>query len=691
MRTCTPPWLLAALGAVSLCAGRDALAADPSQWTCETCPFETGTTGTVDAGAGYVTEDSPKYGDYTGLDQKGAFAIAGATLRHRDANGYYANFVATDLGLDVRSIQADGGREGRWAYRLGYSEIPRDLTDGASSPFLGTGGSVLTLPPGYPAASTAGMPLAATLRPVDIGYKRSRLDLGGTLDGPEDWQFRLDVRQDVRDGTQRSAGSFFSSTSQLVAPVDQTTDQIEAVAEYAGRQLQASFGYRASIFHNGDDSLTWQNPFTPLVPGATTGQLALPPDNEFHEAFATLGYQFTPALRASGEFSIGRMTQDQAFLPSTLNPTIAVPDLPAPSLDGHVNTLDATVRLTATPMDPLRVTASYTHNERDNKTSSLAYTQVTTDMVLEAPVSNSPYSFTRDRGRLEADWRGKGWKMAGGVDFDALKRTLQETGRTEEFTTWVRGSLQPFDSLALDLKLLHGQRSNDGYTTLPSAAPENPLMRKFNEADRRRNLAELRADWTIEEGLSLGFNFDTTDDTYSDSLVGLTGAHSTSLGADLSAVLAEGTTMRAYVQSEEIRSTMANSQGFAQPDWVGKAKDDFDTLGVGLTHAVMKGRLELAADLTVARSRSNTTILFGSAGSPFPTVQTSLQSLMFSGVWHQSAKWTLLGSLSWESYGSSDWHFDGVGPGTVPNLLAFGEQAPHYNVGVIRFAARYRF
>lgn len=691
MRTSTPLWLLAAMGVVSLSAGRDARAADPSQWKCETCPFEKGTTGTVDAGVGVTTEASPKFGDYTGLDEKGAFAIGGATLRHRGDNGYYTDFTATDLGLDIRSIQADGGHEGRWAYRLGYAEIPRDLTDGARSPFLGNGGSVLTLPPGYPADTTAGMPLASTLVPVDIGYKRSRLDLGGTVAGPTDWQFRLDVRHDVRDGTQASAGSFFSSASQLVAPLDQTTDQLEAVAEYAGSRVQASIGYRASIFRNDDDALTWQNPFTPLVPGATTGQLALAPDNEFHEVFATLGYQFSPIVRASGEFALGRMTQDQAFLASTLNTTLAVPDLPATSLDGHVDTLDATVRLTATPMDRLQVAASYTRNERENKTTSLLYPQVSTDMSLSAPVSNVPYSFTRDRVKLGADWRGKGWKLAGGVDYDAMRRTQQETGRTAEFSTWARGTFQALDSLGLELKLLHGERTNDGYVAVPSATPENPLMRKFNEADRRRNLAEARADWTIEDGMSLGFTLDVTDDTYGHSEIGLTNARSASVGVDYSATLSEDTRFRAYVQSEQIRSTMANSQQFAQPDWSGFAKDSFDTLGAGLTHAVMKGKLELAADVTIARSRSDTTIYFGQYGTPFPTNETSLESLTLSAAWHQSARLTLLGSLAYEHYGSSDWHFDGVGPGTVPNLLAFGEQAPHYSVGVIRFAAHYRF
>jgi MtrB/PioB family decaheme-associated outer membrane protein len=645
----------------------------------------------VDAGVGYVSDSSPKYGDYTGLDEKGAFAIAGATLRSRNDNGYWADFVATDLGLDVRSIQADGGSEGKWAYRLGYSEIPRHLTDGASSPFLGNGGSTLTLPPGYPADSTAGMPLSSTLQPVDIEYKRKRLDLGGTVMGPEDWQFRLDVRHDTRDGTQRAAGSFFSSTSQLVAPLDQTTDQLEAVAEYAGKQLQASFGYRASIFRNDDTALTWQNPFTPLVPGATAGQLALAPDNEFHELFATLGYQFTPTLRASGEIAIGRMTQNQAFLASTLNTTLAVPDVPATSLDGQVDTLDATLRLTATPMDRLRLSAAYIHNDRDNKTTSQLYPQVSTDTYLSTPVANTPYSFKRDRGQLGADWRGDGWKMAGGIDYDALQRTYQETERTHETTAWARGTVQPLDYLGLELKVLHGERTNDGYVTLPSATPENPLMRKFNEADRRRNLAELRADLTLQEGLSFGLTVDMTDDTYGHSAVGLTNSHSASVGLDFSAAVTEETRMRAYVQKETIKSTMVNSQQFSQPDWTGTSNDDFDTLGAGVTHVVSKGKLELAGDVTMSRSRSDTTVNFGTFGSPFPAIMTTLQALTLSATWHQTPKLAWLGSLAWEHYDSSDWHYDGVAPGTVPNFLAFGEQAPNYGVVVVRIAARYSF
>jgi MtrB/PioB family decaheme-associated outer membrane protein len=535
------------------------------------------------------------------------------------------------------------------------------------------------------------MPLATTLRAVDIGYKRSRIDLGGTLLGDGGWQFRLDARHDKRDGTQRGAGSFFSSTSQLVLPLDQTTDQIEAVAEYADKRLQASIGYRGSMFRNGDDQLNWQNPFTPIA-GATSGQLALAPDNEFHEVFGTVGYQFTPLIRASGELAMGRMTQDQSFLPSTANPTLAVAALPTASLDGHVDTLDATLRLTAAPMERLRLAASLIRNERDNKTSSLQYQQVSTDMFVGPLRANMPYSFTRDRAKLEADWRGNGgWKLAGGIDYDALERTLQETQKTNETTIWARGSVQPVENLGLALKLLHGERDNDGYAVVPSATPQNPLMRKYNQADRRRNLVEARADWAVVEGSSLSFNLDITDDDYTDSIIGLTGAYSASVGVDLATSLSEDTQLRAYAQSEQIKSAMANSQQFAQPDWRGYGKDQFNTFGVGVTHNAMKGKLELGGDLTVSRSHSTTTILLGTFSTSFPTVKTSLDSVTLRGVWHQSAKLALLGSIAYEHYDSKNWQLDGILPGTVPNLLAFGEQAPRYNAGVIRMAVRYSF
>jgi hypothetical protein len=260
MKTHSPLFLLAALG---LLAGTGAAtaAADTSNWQCKTCPYpKTATTGHVEAGLTTVSEDSAKFGDMTGLNEKGAKLNLGGAVSVRTPSGYYADLVASDLGLDSRSLWLQSGHAGTYDVRLGYSELPRYLSSGAMTPFQGAGGSVLTLPAGYPAASTAGMPLASTLQPVELGYKKKHLDLSARLLSIHNWTLRAGYSRDVRSGTRASSGSFFSSAAQLVLPVDQVTDQVEVSAAYASRSFQAQLGYQVSRFTNDVSSLTWTSP-----------------------------------------------------------------------------------------------------------------------------------------------------------------------------------------------------------------------------------------------------------------------------------------------------------------------------------------------------------------------------------------------------------------------------------------------
>ena len=695
MRTSTPLWLLAALGALSITIGAPAWAADPSQWTCESCPFEeAGTHGTVDVGVGAVSDDSAKFGDFSGLNRNGAFAIAGGAVRYRGKDGMFGSVTASDLGLDTRALAAELGREGRYIVQLGYAELPRHLSTGAMTPFIGSGSSVLTLPTGFPAADTASMPLAGTLQPIDIGYKRTQLDLGAQLIGSDHWTYRVNVRHDVRDGTQRSAGSFFSTTSQLVAPVDQVTDQIEVSASYASRRLQATLAYHGSAFRNGDDALTWTNPFTSGIAGAGSGQLALAPDNQFHQIAATVGYQITPSVRASAELAMGRMAQDQPYLAPTLNTSLTVPVLPAQSLRGRADTLDASVRLSAQATERLRLNASLTRNERDNQTPSNAYPSVSTDMFVGAtPRINLPYSFTRDRLKLGADYRGPAsLKLSAGAEYDTADRTLQEIETTRESTVWARASAQARENLSLSLKLAHGERNNSGYSAVAAVQPpENPLMRKYNLADRARDTAGLRADFTASERVTLGLGLDWSRDDYQHSLIGLTGARSASVGADLSFAVSETTQLRAFVQAERIRSEQAGSQQASQPDWSARSKDAVDIVGLGVTHSAMKGKLDLRADLAFTRSRSDVALDNGGTSPPFPTATTALDSVKLAATYRLKEKLSLVASYWYERYDAKDWHLDGVAPASVPNLLAFGEQAPRYHVNVLRVMLRYRF
>jgi MtrB/PioB family decaheme-associated outer membrane protein len=247
------------------------------------------------------------------------------------------------------------------------------------------------------------------------------------------------------------------------------------------------------------------------------------------------------------------------------------------------------------------------------------------------------------------------------------------------------------DKLTASLKLAHSWRDNSTYGTATWFYAENPLLRKFNLADRDRNAAAAHLDYAINEKISLGLSADVADDDYKNSQVGLTSARSANFALELSAAISEQTHARGFVQTQRIRSQQNGSQAFGAPDWTGRVEDKFDTLGAGIKHAAIPNKLDIGADVTFSRSRSDVSVQTAVGEPPFPTQKTTLDSLTIYGLYKLKDNLSITGGLTFEHYDSDDWRLDGVAPGTVPNLLALGMQSPHYSVTVLRVGLRYRF
>jgi hypothetical protein len=162
-----------------------------------------------------------------------------------------------------------------------------------------------------------------------------------------------------------------------------------------------------------------------------------------------------------------------------------------------VDTFNSNLRLTATPLADLRLNASYAHNARENKTGTSAYPQVATDMFLGSGTrSNVPFSFTQDRFKLGADYRGlEGVKLSAGADWDWRSRPYHEVVTTRETTVWGKAGVQAGEKLNLAFKLAKAQRTHSAYgVSTWFGAAENPLLRKYNLAERQRDTAGVRAD-----------------------------------------------------------------------------------------------------------------------------------------------------------------------------------------------------
>lgn len=670
--------------------GASAPPVDTSQWKCESCPYETGLDGQVEAGVGRVRDANARSQHINGLEN-GRHLVLGGDLNWRGADGWYGSASGSELGLDSRLLGVRAGLEGRFKVRLGYETLPVRTSDGARTPFAGVGGSTLTLPAGFPAASTASMPLAGTLRPVDLGYDMARAGLDAEWIAHEAVALTTSVRHQTRSGRQRSAGSFFSNAAQLVAPVDDVADEVEVAAHYARDSANVTLAYTAAAYRNAVSSLTWSNPFDPLAAGATQGQLALPPDNQSHQLRLAAGLRFAPRTRASFDLSTGRLTQNDAYLPLTSNASLVTPGLPAPTLSGRVATVHVGAALSTALGDDWRLAASVNHDDRRHETPVALYPSVATDVFVGPSRSNVAPDFRQLRARLGADYRwGRHLTFAAGVDHDERERSAADFARTRESTLHARLGLRASDDVQMMLRGARAQRDLAEYRPALLAAPENPLLRRFDIADRRRDLIAVRADIAITEGVALGLDADAAYDDYPNSAIGVTDAQRTGWGADASAALAEHTRVRAYWRIERARSRQANSQGFAAPDWRGVQRDQFQLLGFGAWHSLADGKLVLEADVSRGSGSSDIDIENGT-GIPFPASAGSLGTVRASATWQARSDLWLVAGFWYERYSVVDWRLDQLQPDTVANLLAFGEQAPRYRVKSLRLSLRHTF
>src|SRR5450756_1477043 len=107
-------------------------------------------TSTVELGVGAVSEGSFKYGEYNGLEKKGAYGIGNIDLRGGAAydsdSAQRWRIKGTDLGLETRNLQGEYGEQGRFRLNFGYDELLRNNSDTYQTPYLGTGSNNLTLP-----------------------------------------------------------------------------------------------------------------------------------------------------------------------------------------------------------------------------------------------------------------------------------------------------------------------------------------------------------------------------------------------------------------------------------------------------------------------------------------------------------------------------------------------------------------
>jgi MtrB/PioB family decaheme-associated outer membrane protein len=700
----------------------------------------------IEFGISYVDDDSFRFGRFSGMQREGGYGVLNIDWFRRapwnSADPTYTRVTGTNLGLASRRASFEHGRQGDYQVRASYQQIPIYRATGDTI-FNGAGTAHLTLPGNWvPAQNTAGMTrLLSSLQPVELRTERRRFGFGLDKLLSDRWEVSTNVRHEAKKGLKALGGTFGNSGGNpraviLPEPVDYETRQVDVALNYFDRSKQFELRYHVSLFDDGNRALTFSNPYS-TISGWTPstgfpngfGEMALPPDNQFHQISASGGYNFSSGMRASADLAIGRMTQDEAFLPYTALPALQasiVQPLPRASLDGKIDTTLANFRIGDRPTDQLFWNASLRYDDRDNKTPRDEYIYIGADSQVQNVAANSnrrrynePYSYSETRLKLDGGYRfGRRTQLLGSIERRDIDREYSEVEESEETTLSLHLRHSMSDWFSGSLRLVRSDREGStyhgdepflsgyapGYTSTVAGGWENPpAFRRYSVADRVRDRIGANVTLTPNAFWNVSLDVQQVEDDYHRSELGLRRSDANVYTLDIGFVPSDVWSAYLFYSVEEREidqngasissaTRVANSTDPARR-WNAFHTDDVDTGGAGIKWKAIEGRLDLGADYLVARSESLISVTTGSAlnSRPLPPDKTRLNSFSVYGTYLLRDDLSLRLRLWNEHYRSTDFALDDVEVNQLSSVILLGDQAPNYKVNVITASLVYRF
>jgi len=662
-------------------------------------------TSEIELGIGYVSDDAYKFGRYNGLQTKGPFLVGDIDTENFSEDGRFWTLHGTNLGLESRYLRLEGGKQGSYKLFLEWDELPNYRDNTVKTPFLGVGGDNLTLPSGFAIDTN----LDANLNPFELQTKRERIGAGASFIPKQRWQFDVDVSHETKKGVDATGGAIATTATQLVgntntsllpAPIDYETDKLNATLFYVTDTGQLELAYHASLFNNVDNSLTWQDPFNPT---GSDGRMSLAPDNEFHQLSLTGGYTLPYSSRLTGVLSTGRMTQNQNFLPYTINPAASTTPLPRTSLDGEAWLTNAQLKLSSRPASKLRLNAELRYNERDNKTPVASYEYVVLDSTtVRQPIENRPFSYRNSRFDLNANYRFNALSsLRGGYKYDQMKRENSAREKTEENTLFAKWKVKAHTTVDLEFYAEAGSRDGSEYITPPN---QNPAMRKYNLADRDRTKVGAAIDYMATEKLFLSARADYNRDDYTNTTIGLTEATQPVVTLDFSYQPRNNITTYGYYTYESIQSSQNGQVAVAAggppvvttTGWQADFDDVFDTVGLGAKWTDL-GKWDLGADIVYNQSKGQIDmkdLVNPGTENQYPDNRTELTTIKLWTDFNYSKKLVYKLGYWYEKYSEDNWAIDGFtayDQTAVANTLLLGNKTLDYDVHVVTVSASYRY
>ena len=453
--------------------------------------------GTVELGAGYSSEDSYRFGQFSGITKSGGFGIGAFSLQNSPdpENPGYWNVSGSDIGLETANLSASYGQRGSHSVYLNFDQLPRYRYNDGRTPFNGSGTGNQTLPSNWVGAdqSFGFTILSDSLKQVNLDTHRERYTGGFEWQLSQTWQLMGEFRHELKKGNE-TLGAIFgidggNPRGSLVArPVDYQTDEVTLGLSYANQTTQYNFSYSAMLFSNDDKALRFANPFNneEWATGANfddgaVGQIGLEPDNTSYTLAFSAAHSLSGSSRLSGSLVSTRLEQDDSYLPySSVFPS----DFPLPraDLDARVDSLVGALNFSTRLGRQTTLRLRYNYRERDNRSPRDNYQRIPGDsepqhpLVSETTRVNRIYDLERSRYSADLTYRlGGRNRLSGGIEFEETDRSMVDVATTDETSGYLKLDFSPTAISSGWFKLSRSERDASTYdSTVPFVTGHNP-------------------------------------------------------------------------------------------------------------------------------------------------------------------------------------------------------------------------
>jgi MtrB/PioB family decaheme-associated outer membrane protein len=455
------------------------------------------------------------------------FSAAAKNVGYRD-QGYSVNYQ------DIGKLKINGG----------WTQVPLWISNSTATLYKDNGSGVLTIDDSIQstlqnagaansAATYAALTNALTgAKPYDL---RSRRDIGAAnlvYTMSRDVDLKVDVKSARRTGYNMQAFGFGTSPGlnplvEINVPLDDRTTDVKTSFELANSKGLVSAGYNASWFSNARPTVQFDNPLRvqDISGGPSSGLAAMWPTNNAFNVNVNGSYKLPGRSVATAYLSFGQWNQNADLVAPTVNTAIIglAPPLERHTAEAKADITSMVYSFTSRPSNYVWLNARYRYYDYANKTAPFEAQQLVGDWSIGTVLwENEPNSIKRNTLDVDAALSAHKYLSVGAgfsrEDYDRTFRIYEKTAEdTYRFTVDSTGN----QYVTLRTKFEHSNRTGDVDPAVLVEAGEQPGMRHYDIANRKRDKVSALLTITPVSFFDVNGGVSTGTDRYTDTGFGM--------------------------------------------------------------------------------------------------------------------------------------------------------------------------